>query len=333
MATTELTAAQLSQIYTTAPLSRINKYLEPLQEAMQEFEINTPLREAAFLAQLGHESGELRYMEEIASGAAYEGRKDLGNTELGDGKRFKGRGPIQITGRANYKKYGEMLGLDLIADPEMAADPNVTFRLAGAFWKDKKLNPLADKQEFKAITKRINGGYNGLVDREKYYARAKKALVAKPALIVGSGTWNPGTGEIKGEVVGKQGPQEPDNPQPVTAEEEAAKGVTTSDKPASETEGTPPPAPAAEVKASEVSLFTRLTSLSIPAGAMAVVGAIFNFVKNLPPYVWFALAGVVVTGMVIGYLIWRDSKRQAHERTLKVLDAAADPTKNNLRLV
>lgn len=114
----------------------------------------------------------------------------------------------------------------------------------------------------------------------------------------------------------------------------AHKGVTTSaDKPKDEVAGTPPPAPAAEVKASGVSLFTRLTSLSIPAGALAVVGAIFNFVKGLPPYAWFAMAGVVCVSMVVGYLIWRDSKKQAHERTLLVMDAAADRDKNNLRLI
>lgn len=126
---------------------------------------------------------------------------------------------------------------------------------------------------------------------------------------------------------------EPQTPSVEVSPEDAAKGVTTSDKPASETAGTPPPAPAAEVKASEVSVWTRLTSLSIPAGALAVVTAIFNFVKNLPPYAWVALALIVVVAMVIGYLVWRVRDQQAHERTKIVLNAAADPEKNNLRLV
>jgi predicted chitinase len=143
---------------------------------MQEFQITSYLREAAFLAQLAHESGELRYMEEIASGAAYEGRKDLGNTQPGDGKRYKGRGPIQLTGRANYQKYGDLLDLDLINNPTMAATPQVGFRIAGQFWQLNGLNPLADQQNFKEITKRINGGYNGLVDRTMYYDRAKRVL-------------------------------------------------------------------------------------------------------------------------------------------------------------
>jgi putative chitinase len=115
-------------------------------------------------------------MEEIASGAAYEGRKDLGNTQPGDGKRFKGRGPIQLTGRANYQKYGQLLGLDLVNDPTIAATKEVGFRIAGQYWKLNGLNELADQQQFKAITKRINGGYNGLDDRIKYYDRAKKVM-------------------------------------------------------------------------------------------------------------------------------------------------------------
>jgi putative chitinase len=151
-------------------------YYPMLSEAMSEFSINTPMRQAAFLAQIAHESGEFKYFEEIASGAAYEGRKDLGNVNPGDGRRFKGRGPIQITGRDNYRKYGPIVGLDLEAHPEMAARPEVGFRLAGAFWVDKGLNELADIGEMRRITRRINGGLNGLVERLNYYSRAKHAL-------------------------------------------------------------------------------------------------------------------------------------------------------------
>ena len=94
----------------------------------------------------------------------------------GDGKRYKGRGPIQLTGRANYSKYGGLLGLDLVNDPTIAATKEVGFRIAGQFWKLNGLNELADVQQFKLITKRINGGYNGLDDRIKYYERAKKVM-------------------------------------------------------------------------------------------------------------------------------------------------------------
>lgn len=171
-----ITDDELRQVMPNCATAKRADYLPFIQQAMQEFEITSYWRETAFVAQLAHESAELRYMEEIASGAAYEGRKDLGNTQPGDGKRYKGRGPIQLTGRANYEKYGGLLGLDLINDPAIAATKEVGFRIAGLFWKSHGLNELADQQQFKAITKSINGGYNGLDDRTKYYERAKKIL-------------------------------------------------------------------------------------------------------------------------------------------------------------
>lgn len=171
-----VTDDELRRIMPNCPAAKRADYLPFIQQAMTEFEITSYLREAAFLAQLAHESAELRYMEEIASGAAYEGRKDLGNTQPGDGKRYKGRGPIQLTGRANYTKYGQLLGLDLVNNPTVAATKEVGFRIAGEYWNLNGLNKLADKQDFKQITKRINGGYNGLDDRIKYYERAKKVL-------------------------------------------------------------------------------------------------------------------------------------------------------------
>lgn len=158
------------------PSAKRKLYLPLLQQAMKEFEITSFAREAAFVAQLAHESGELHYMEEIASGAAYEGRKDLGNTQTGDGKRFKGRGPIQLTGRANYKHYGDLLHLDLITDPKQAATPQVGFRIAGLYWKLHDCNALADQGDFVTITRRINGGVNGLASRQKYYTHAKLVL-------------------------------------------------------------------------------------------------------------------------------------------------------------
>jgi predicted chitinase len=171
-----VTDDELRQVMPNLPAAKRAAYLPFIQQAMAEFAITSYLRETAFLAQLAHESAELRYMEEIASGAAYEGRANLGNTQPGDGKRFKGRGPIQLTGRSNYKRYGDLLGLDLINNPTQAATPEVGFRIAGQFWKLNGLNELADKQDFRQITKRINGGYNGLDDRIKYYERAKKVL-------------------------------------------------------------------------------------------------------------------------------------------------------------
>lgn len=135
-----------------------------------------PLRFAHFFAQLGHESGSFQYMEEIASGQAYEGRKDLGNVQPGDGRRYKGRGPIQLTGRANYREYGRELGIDLETHPEIAAFPSLGMMTACAYWRKKGLNALADEDNVEAITRRINGGLNGFDDR-------KKRLVVMMALV------------------------------------------------------------------------------------------------------------------------------------------------------
>jgi putative chitinase len=166
---------ELAYIMPMARL-RIPKFAQPLNDAMREFEIDTAVRQAAFLAQIAHESGGLRYVEELASGDAYEGRKDLGNVEEGDGVRFKGRGLIQITGRANYQACADALGIDCVSTPELLETPALACRSAAWFWNTKGLNELADKGDFKLITKRINGAYNGYQDRLKYWERAKWIL-------------------------------------------------------------------------------------------------------------------------------------------------------------
>lgn len=172
-----VTAGQLCQIMPNLKAERALELLAPLNLAMREFTIDTPLRRAAFLAQLAHESGELRWFEELASGEAYENRKDLGNTQPGDGKRYKGRGPLQLTGRANYRDAGRALGIDLELKPELAADPAVGFRVAGWFWCHKQLNRFADVRDLEAITHRVNGGLRGLEQRRQYYQRALETLV------------------------------------------------------------------------------------------------------------------------------------------------------------
>lgn len=177
----ELTPEILRAVMPHLKEPRFSAVLPELRRAMLEAEITAPLRVAAFLAQLAHESGQLRYMEEIASGAAYEGRLDLGNTQPGDGVRFKGRGPIQLTGRTNYARAGKALGLDLVKHPERAADFDVGFRVAAWYWRHGKavdLNKLADKgpAAFDRITRAINGGLNGKADRDRYYAAARKAI-------------------------------------------------------------------------------------------------------------------------------------------------------------
>jgi len=180
-----LDEAQLQKIMPTLAPAKRQLYLPHLNAAMRASGIGTTmLRTAAFVAQLAHESGEFRWMEEIwgptPAQLRYEAPNDLaqrlGNTEAGDGKRFKGRGPIQITGRFNYAKYGQLLGRDLVADPALAAAPELAFATAGLFWQTNGLNELADAQDFVKITRRINGGTNGLADRQMYYARAQAAL-------------------------------------------------------------------------------------------------------------------------------------------------------------
>jgi len=172
----KITPAQLQAVMPRLPAPKAEEYAPHLAYAMLKADINTPKRCAAFLAQLAHESGEFRWMEEIADGSAYEGRKDLGNTQPGDGKRFKGRGPIQLTGRANYIKAGQALGVDLIAHPALAATAEIGFQVAAWYWNTRGLNSKADAGDLKGITKAINGGYNGLSDREKYYVRACEVL-------------------------------------------------------------------------------------------------------------------------------------------------------------
>ncbi|OJT27696.1 hypothetical protein BO221_04870 [Archangium sp. Cb G35] len=173
-----LTLEQLRAIMPRLAQARAEELLSHLVAAMAEAGITTPRRKAAFLAQLAHESAEFRYFEELASGDAYEGRRDLGNTQPGDGRRYKGRGPIQLTGRNNYRDAGRALGVDLEGKPELAATPAVGFRTAAWFWRTRELNELADAGNFDAITKRINGGYNGKADRDAYHVRAQAALGA-----------------------------------------------------------------------------------------------------------------------------------------------------------
>jgi putative chitinase len=138
--------------------------------------LDTPLRLAHFMAQVAHESGGFRYMEEIASGQAYEGRADLGNTQAGDGKRYKGRGPIQETGRANYRRDGQTLGIDFESHPEIVALPSIGLLVACLYWSRNGINALADADDVLAVTRKINGGTNGLDERKAYLVKAKGLL-------------------------------------------------------------------------------------------------------------------------------------------------------------
>lgn len=139
--------------------------------------LDTGLRLAHFMGQCAHESGGFRYMEEIASGAAYEGRADLGNSQAGDGKRFKGRGPIQLTGRANYRRVGRKIGIDLESHPDMVSHPSVGLLVGCVYWADRGLNAKADADDLLGLTRAINGGTNGLEDRRVQTAKAKGLIL------------------------------------------------------------------------------------------------------------------------------------------------------------
>lgn len=187
-----------------AKQKRLDVFLDPLNNAMGEFEINTPVRQSAFLAHLAHESGELCYMQELASGRAYNGREDLGNTKpeairiaaahgSTPGPWWKGHGPIQITGYTNHLLCGDALGLDLLNDPLQITQPVHGCRASAWFWVvgaglnlSKRaaavcgvgcnLNDIADRGDFEATTLAINGGLNGLDDRQAYLRRAQQVL-------------------------------------------------------------------------------------------------------------------------------------------------------------
>ena len=174
-----ITVQQLLLILPNAGLFA-GVYVPVLNTAMNRYQIVGSKRVAAFIAQIGHESGQLKYVKEIwgptAAQTRYEGRVDLGNTQPGDGSKYRGRGLIQITGRANYKACGEALGLDLINQPELLEKPQHACMSAAWFWATKGLSTLADEGKFETITRRINGGGNGMADRQMLYAHALKVL-------------------------------------------------------------------------------------------------------------------------------------------------------------
>ena len=159
-------------------------FISELNTAMAHRQINTPKRQAAFLAQIGHESGQLQYVRELGSDqylSKYDTGKlaaSLGNTSQGDGQRYRGRGLIQVTGRDNYQKCSQALFGDerLLLTPELLELPQWAAASAAWFWWVRELNALADRDDFEGITRKINGGLNGLKDRQELWARARLVL-------------------------------------------------------------------------------------------------------------------------------------------------------------
>lgn len=153
---------------------------------LSQYNIDSYYRIAHFMGQVTHECAGFRTTEEFASGAAYEGRLDLGNTEKGDGKRYKGRGLPQLTGRDNYRRIGAKLDLDLEGNPELAGDPVTSLKIACEYWEDRKINGHCDADDLIKVTKAVNGGLNGLEDRREFLRRAKVALKSRMALVISS---------------------------------------------------------------------------------------------------------------------------------------------------
>ena len=182
-----ITKQQLKNIMPNALSKNIDMYLPFLNDLMPKFGINTRLRVCHFLAQIAHESGQLRYSQEIASGKAYDtGRLAvaLGNTPAadGDGQKYKGRGLIQLTGTANYRRFNEYLKMnfegetDVLENPEIVSTPYYAVMTACWFFKVSGCLALADKDDVRAVTKRVNGGLNGFAQRQQYLSNAKKTI-------------------------------------------------------------------------------------------------------------------------------------------------------------
>lgn len=178
-----ITAAQLRDMYPRCTAANAQTFEIPISDAMREFMVDTPARQAAFLGQVGHESGQLHYVREIWGPTdwqlKYEGKSTLGNNEPGDGRRFLGRGLIQVTGRANYRTCSGALYQEekaLLDHPERLEEPLQASRSAAWFWQSHGLNELADANNYERITKRINPGMLGYAERVQCWIDAKRVL-------------------------------------------------------------------------------------------------------------------------------------------------------------
>ena len=168
---------QLASIWICSPELIKDQEVSELNDCLNRFGITNKTRLRHFLSQTAHESGGGRYKKELASGWDYEGRADLGNTQTGDGPRYKGAGYIQLTGRSNYQDFANfikdpavMQGVDYVAE-------HYPFSSAGFWWQNNKMNQLSDTNPtVRDVTVRVNGGTNGLADREMYYQRSLTAI-------------------------------------------------------------------------------------------------------------------------------------------------------------
>ena len=173
-----MTPEQLHRIMPYASAANCARFSGHLVAAMDEFGIDTALRRAYFLAQIAHESASLATTSEYDTGGAYEGRRDLGNDQPGDGVKYKGHGLIQTTGKANHFRVADYFGVDRAAVVEWLKSPEGAARSAGLFWRDNNCNVSADADNIRANTRIVNGGYNGLSERVLRLGEAKSAIIA-----------------------------------------------------------------------------------------------------------------------------------------------------------
>lgn len=172
-----VTPEDLASIVPGISPEKIAQYIAPLNDAMIRGGIDNPVRKAAFLAQLAVESDSFRTFEEYASGRAYEGRADLGNTQPGDGERYKGRGAIQVTGRHNYEKLSQATGIDFVNNPEWLSAPEHAFTTAVWYWNSRNLNQVADTSGIVRVSELVNGGHNALSRRIADFQRGLDVLL------------------------------------------------------------------------------------------------------------------------------------------------------------
>lgn len=169
-------ASELITLFGRSKEREIFEIVRTMNPLLGQYGFDTLRRLRYFWAQVGHESGGLTYTKEIASGKAYEGRKDLGNVIKGDGMRYKGRGYLQVTGRKNYTALQKDTGIPCVEHPEILEQPKYAILSALWYWRKNNLHIYADKDAFTALSKRINGGTNGLADRMRWLGKANKAI-------------------------------------------------------------------------------------------------------------------------------------------------------------
>lgn len=355
----ELSPEILRQIMPTLPKAKRDEYAPMLDICCAEFKINNERRVAAFLASLAVESANLTKWEEnlryktakriievwpirfptLASAQpfinnpealankVYGGR--IGNNRADDGWKYRGRFPLQITGKDMYEKVSIALNLPgLLSEPDDFMDnPLIGFRIsAWVFAVDKGGNQLADKQQIKALTKRINGGYHGLAERIAIYERALRVL-PDDFRITANARLEEGN-EIPDFLAGAEENETITEEVPDKSVDSASTEIKTG-----ESEGVSPPVPAVPVETSKPSLLSKISSLSFPAGAGAIILGIKSFVSGIPPWGWIVLGILFVVLCIVGAWLYNESMKRATDRTRMLTNAAADQNKNNIRFV